>query len=69
MDQSLDNKDEGVFQIQITNFDISKVDIYRGDVSQYNSTYTGQVDKSAAQDPSDDDDDDFDEDDDDQQKN
>lgn len=53
------NQEEGILQVQITNFDISKIDIYRGDVSQYNSTYSGEVQSSPGA-AADDDDDDFD---------
>ena len=44
----------------MSKFDISKIEIYRGDVSKYNATYFGQVDQAFVAPPNEDDDDDFD---------
>jgi hypothetical protein len=59
---SSNDTSSGQISLKILKVDISKIEIYRGDVSEYNSTYKGQVDNVPIfKSDDDDEDDDFDE--------
>ena len=60
IDQDKQDSDSGEISLQMSKFDISKIEIYRGDVSKYNATYFGQVDQAFVAPPNEEDDDDFD---------